>query len=172
LLNPILSRFCEIYVPEPENSISYHQQKLAHIFPQLDAKSDGRRPVDFGRDAGTKCRSSYNNVNNDDDDNIEEDDTCLAKFFSGEERKKSTPLELMNLATKWCEQGKSALHLIRKLDTRSDDTFPWDREHINLVVLCFYKIKDDIRHEKMLVFHVLFMIELCSKTDIKNMLKM
>jgi hypothetical protein len=79
---------------------------------------------------------------------------------------KTTPLELMNLATKWCEQGKSALHLIRKLDTRSD------REHINLVVLCFYKIKDDIRHEKMLVFHVLFMIELCSKTDIKNMLKM
>ena len=170
LLNPILSRFCEIHVPEPETGSSFHQQQLVRQFPSLYESDKSAWPVSsasIAADATTTLHAA----------------------------------DLMTAATQWYEQGKSALHLIRMLsedpnnlrdsfvvspvfDTKATATLPpWlsmcdslssivDRERANLVILCFYKIKDDIRHEKTLIFHVLFAVHLCSKLDIKNMLMM
>ena len=138
LLNPILSRFCEIHVPEPESMHhhrqSFHQQRLARQFPALYTSDDT---------GGTWPIVPTNPL---------------------------TAEDLTTAATQWYEQGKSALHLIHMLS--NDTSLHIDREHINLVILCFYKIKDDIRHEKTLIFHVLFAVHLCSNTDIKNMLMM
>jgi hypothetical protein len=144
LLNPILSRFCEIHVPEPETGSSFHQQQLVRQFPSL---------YESEKSAWPKCRSS-----------VAADATTTLHAA-----------DLMTVATQWYEQGKSALHLIRMLseDPMCDALSSIvDRERANLVILCFYKIKDDIRHEKTLIFHVLFAVHLCSKLDIKNMLMM
>jgi hypothetical protein len=139
LLNPILSRFCEIYVPEPE-TCSFHQQRLARQFPALYQSDTCTWPCTWP---------------------VSVSDTLCAS-------------DLMIAATQWYEQGKPAIRLIRMLsnDPLCSPRSMIDPEHVNLVILCFYKIKDDIRHEKTLIFHVLFAVHLCSKTDIKNMLMM
>lgn len=159
LLNPILSRFCEIYVPEPENGISFHQQRLSRVFPTLYT-------------AGRFANEGTGRFPNEGTNTLKWPD------------RNTTAIELMTTATQWYEQGISAIHLIRTLESDTDST-GWDRQDgaaiakqlpsngaINMVILCFYKIKDDIRHEKTLMFHILFMLYLCSNTDLKNMLMM
>ena len=142
LLNPILSRFCEIYVPEPENGISFHQQRLARVFPTLYTA------VRFPNEGTNTLKWPDRNA---------------------------TAIELMTTATQWYEQGISAIRLIRTLESDTG-VIGWEQQqpadHINMVILCFYKIKDDIRHEKTLMFHILCMMYLCSNTDLKNMLMM
>ena len=161
LLNPILSRFCQIHVPEPETGSSFHQQQLVRQFPSLYESDKSAWPVEAYASLSRRQASSP----------LESSPASIAADAT-------TTLhaaDLMTAATQWYEQGKSALHLIRMLseDPMCDSLSSIvDRERANLVILCFYKIKDDIRHEKTLIFHVLFAVHLCSKLDIKNMLMM
>ena len=154
LLNPILSRFCAIYVPLPADGtgVNLHQRHLAETFAGLPSSS------------------------------LEHTHDVLHQLFGsticGDDDVYAPAARLLDLATHLYERGESAIDLMQSVtahrtvtddDSGNVDPDP-DREHLNLATMCFYKIKGDIRHEKWLLFYVLFFIHLCSKTDLKNLL--
>jgi len=206
LLNPILSRFCAIYVPLPSDGtgVNLHQRHLAETFAGLPSSSlepthdvlhqlfgsptpptqvvpptQVASPTRLVRELGS-IPTEGSGSNNDGRASLVRELPCCSRPICGDDDVYSAPAaRLLDLATQLYERGESAIDLMKALTTQpTDDGGHWhvdpypdpDREHLNLATMCFYKIKGDIRHEKWLLFYVLFFIHLCSKTDLKNLL--
>lgn len=139
LLNPILSRFCEIYIPEncfiTENKIgSLHQ---SHIEQLYQTESTTKEKHD-----------------------------CILKVFEcikGKEVK--TPSILVQESVALYENGISALDIIYTINKTIEN-----QERNTLITMCFYKIKYDLRCEKMMIFYILYFFFISSDEDIKNIL--
>ena len=129
LLNPILSRFCEIYVPEYINEqgviVNLHQQKLKDKFENVEII---QRKTEFMRDTlRVLCNSDFPNH------------TLLA-----------------DVSTKIYDNGYSCLDLIESLDflplcSGSDI----NKSRIPLLCMKFHKIKSEYRCEKLLILYML-----------------
>jgi hypothetical protein len=148
LLNPILSRFCEIYVPEHmENGriVNLHQvAKSKYYQGELKREDD----VEW--------------VN-------ETMQTLVRKQQSKKNKKTEEPIShdhLVDLANAWYERGLSCLDLVEWI--KQTDSFS-DSDKAN-ACMCFEKIKAEFRCEKLLLFYVLDFIFLRSNKDIKNVL--
>jgi hypothetical protein len=150
LLNPILSRFCEIYIPENcfitdknEKNIyslhKYHIEKLYQTESTMKIKQDIILKV-------------------------------FEKIFitEGEDPVSNLVLESSILY----ENGISGLDIIYTIKHLNDETisFSWNEERNTLITMCFYKIKSDLRCEKMMIFYILYFFFVSSDEDIKNML--
>jgi DNA polymerase III delta prime subunit len=142
LLNPILSRFCEIYVPEytdpTGNIVNLHQWQI--------------RQTNSFREKILEDHFGYL-------------ENLLQKYILREdERKKTGHVVLADLATEIYEQGLSSLDYIRWIKTSTHWT---DLEKSNICML-YSKIKPEFRCEKLLLLYLLDFSFLRPGSDIRE----
>ena len=138
LLNPILSRFCEIYVPDVKN---LHKTSIEQIYN-----------INF-----SEIQDEINNKL--DDILFESTNNQLSKIGSG-----ITHKNLSELATQFYEDGISCLEIINWVEN-TDKISNIDR---SAICICFDKIKSEYRSEKLLMLYILDFIFLRSDKDLKS----
>jgi DNA polymerase III delta prime subunit len=134
LLNPILSRFCEIYVPElVENGsvVNLHRHGLDKKYPVKQRLHEWLRSTEIIPDPNYKTQK----------EGAESSPRTLVS------------LPLQDLAAKCYEEGLSCLDIIQWLDES-----PLDIIRKTQIKMEFHKIRGEFRCEKMLMFILLYKI--------------
>lgn len=149
LLNPILSRFCEIYVPEyidpsSGNILNLHTRKLEINNIYCEGMERSQNNILRKMMNQILSSSSSNTV------------SCLNKTLSH--------LDLVNYSCELYEQGYSCLDIIKWVKTESQFT----EMEISSIVICFDKVRPEYRCEKLLILYMLDFIFLRSNKDLKN----
>jgi len=139
LMKPILSRFCEIYVPEPVingSIINLYQYNLNQVFNMKDVHA---HHLDW-----------------------------IKKELNKYVQKKINLEELILLSTKLYEKSYSALDIINLLENNKflEDKISIDKRYEML--LCFHKIRKEFRNEKLLILFILNFIFLNSNLSLEN----
>ena len=159
MLNPILSRFCEIYVPEfiddeekLQNLHQFHLHKLYDMdsitkikhswFDQQIMSNSGTLVKELGRSPTLTFGSR------------------LAPY----ETIKITHQHLVEWSTEAYEQGMSCLDLLDWVNI-SERWTPIEKTN---AAICFQKIKSEFRCEKMLMFYLLDFLFLRSDMNLRN----
>ena len=151
LLNPILSRFCEIYIPDKTSVSNTHQLKytsmhqtgLESTYKMEDLKHANR------------CRVLDPELNPIVHEFLEKNAvTQDCKWF-------------MNYANRLYEEGISCLDIIKYLEYLGVETETKKRLTITLN-FCFNKIKNEYRCEKMAMFYLFDYAFLRSNRSLKN----
>ena len=153
LLNPILSRFCEIYVSGGKRAFSRNPYSLQ---PQISEDADVATHI---RKDDSAKRGVQRNMN---------------KYQEIIQSSLIQPDTLVKYAIQWCEDGWCVYDWMNCLSYDAESNTPilsTERlELLYLIRMCYYKIKPDFRCEKMLMFYLLYFTLISSKEDLKNML--
>lgn len=153
LLNPILSRFCEIYVSGGKRAFSRNpyslQQQIsedADVATHIQKNDSAKRGVQRNMDMYQEIIQSST----------------------------KQPYTLVKYAIQWCEDGWCVYDWMNCLSYDAESKTPilsTERlELLYLIRMCYYKIKPDFRCEKLLMFYLLYFTLISSKEDLKNML--
>lgn len=155
LLKPILSRFCDIYIPDPEmETTNLHRHKLdqslgliaikrraatrsTKLRGLLNAQSVGVAIVDSGDGSG--------------------DDSGDDNYF-----------KLLKLAEDLYELSYSALDLIALVESEPvsiDDDINLKKYEL---LIAFSRVKKEIRNEKLLILFILYFMKFRSELELKN----
>jgi hypothetical protein len=138
LLKPILSRFCEIYVPQPTlNGITIDN---LHKYNNLSSFN-------------TSVLSN-NRLNS------------LKDYFEENDFRQMSALNICNFVSKMYEDGYSALDFIKLIDNDLLIEISVDRKYELLFI--FEKIKSEFRNEKLLMFFIINFIYLDQTTPLEN----
>jgi DNA polymerase III delta prime subunit len=138
LLKPILSRFCEIYIPEPEIGIKQINLYKYNLIETFNMKEIRNQKTDWLKKELSK--------------NMNKDITCK---------------DLLDFVFKLYEKGYSALDIIKLIeDHLFYPQFNIEKRYEML--RAFNKIKKEIRNEKLLMFFVLNFIYVDSNENITN----
>jgi len=140
LMKPILSRFCEIYIPEPDIN-----NKLINLY------NYNLNKINFG----------LKDINN---KHIE----ILKKELNYLQIQEITNTLLIKLSLDLYEKGFSALNLIHLLENTTYFHKFIDQEKTYELLICFSKIRKEIRNEKLLIFFVLNFIFISSDINLEN----
>ena len=139
MLKPILSRFCEIYIPEPEYNgkiINLYKYTLGQIFKMGDIKA---KRVEWLRDELDKV------------------------FLKGNSISESS---LLNFVTKLYEKSYSALDIIQILEDGQIHVADTNKQYELLIA--FNKVRKEFRNEKLLLLFVLNFIYLDTQIVLEN----
>jgi DNA polymerase III delta prime subunit len=139
LMKPILSRFCEIYVPEPlvnGNIINLYQHNLNNVFNMKEIKTNR---LDL-----------------------------LKKELLKNVTKKITMENLMLLCTKLYERGYSGLDIINLLENHKflESTITIEKRYELLI--SFNRVRKEFRNEKILILFILNFLFLSSELSLEN----
>jgi len=139
LMKPILSRFCEIYVPEPVingNIINLYKYNLDEVFKMKD--------IFITRQEWLKKE--------------------LLKFS----KKKLTIDHLMNISVKLYEKSYSGLDILELLENPKflDNLITYEKRYELLV--CFNRVRKEFRNEKLLILFILHFVFLSSNLSLEN----
>lgn len=139
LLKPILSRFCEIYVPEPivnGKHINLYKYNIESLFNMSDITSKR--------------------------------DEWLKKELTKYKNKKPTNIEMVDLSVKLYEKAYSGIDIINLLRNSSfmDNKLSEDKKYE--LLLQFNKIKKEFRNEKILMLFILNFLFVSSDTHLEN----
>jgi DNA polymerase III delta prime subunit len=143
LLKPILSRFCEIYISDPENIINLYKYNILQIFNIEDHK---QRRYDYLK------RSIQQ--------------TILINQNSETLDYEINENELFEFIIKIYEKGYTALDLINLIENNLIYTNE-DRKYE--ILITFEKIRKEFRNEKMLIFFIINFMWLDSRFKLENM---
>ena len=139
LMKPILSRFCEIYIPEPvinDKIINLYQYNLNNIFKLTDVK---QHKLEW-----------------------------LKKELTNSVNKKTSLEDLMLLCTKLYEKAYSALDIINLLEnTKFLDSLLTTEKRYELLI-CFNRVRKEFRNEKLLILFILNFVFLSSELYLEN----
>ena len=146
LLLPIISRFCEIYVPK-------------------FIKLDDELPINLHEE---NIKKHYHSIENYDVRYKALHET-LMEFISLQDYTLSNIVKFSNVLY---EKGFSVKFIIDSVSSSSSNSsFPIDMKvDKELLRLCYFKLKPDFRCERMFFFYILEMMFMCSNEDLKNML--
>jgi GTPase SAR1 family protein len=139
LMKPIISRFCEIYVPEPiinGQIINLHKYNLNQVFKMKDNKIQRL-------------------------DSLKKD---LLKLVN-----KNCKLEmLIELCNKLYEKGYSALDILALLENQKflEEIISLEKRYELLI--CFNRVKKEFRNEKLLILFILNFTFLSSELCLEN----
>lgn len=139
MLKPILSRFCEIYIPEPEYNgkiINLYKYNLEQTFKMGDIKA---KRIEWLRDELGKV------------------------FLKGNSISESS---LLNLVTKLYEKSYSALDIIQMLEDGQIHVTDSNKQYELLIA--FNKVRKEFRNEKLLLLFVLNFIYLDTQIVLEN----
>ena len=139
LMKPILSRFCEIYVPEPivnDEPVNLYKYNLNEVFNMKDIKIQ-------------KLES-------------------LKKEILKSVNSKISIEDLMSLCTKLYEKAYSALDILALLENPKflDGIITLEKRYELLI--CFNRIRREFRNEKLLILFILNFIFLSSELCLEN----
>ena len=139
MLKPILSRFCEIYIPEPEYNgkiINLYKYNLGQTFKMGNIKA---KRVEWLRDELGKV------------------------FLKGNSISESS---LLNLVTKLYEKSYSSLDIIQMLEDGQIHVADNNKQYELLIA--FNKVRKEFRNEKLLMLFVLNFIYLDTQIVLEN----
>jgi DNA polymerase III delta prime subunit len=139
LMKPILSRFCEIYVPEPVingNIVNLYQYNLNEVFKTKETKI---------------ARLEY-----------------LKKDLLKTMNDKMTLEEIMIFCTKLYEKAYSALDILCLLENPKFLENKLTPEKRYELLICFNRVRKEFRNEKLLILFVLNFIFLSSELSLEN----
>jgi DNA polymerase III delta prime subunit len=146
LLNPILSRFCEIYVPEyletPYRNINLHQYFIEKNFEKDTEEYNQLVNVKMNELCGG-CAAT--------------DETLSTGLFT-------THQKLVEISAFFYKNGISCLDIIKWVET----TAFISEKHKSATFMCFDKIKSEYRSEKLLMLYILDYIFMRSNKDLKS----
>lgn len=139
LLKPILSRFCEIYVPEPivnDEPVNLYKYNLNELFNMKDIKI---------QKLDSLKKELLKSVNT---------EICIK--------------DLMSLCTKLYEKAYSSLDILALLENPKflDGTISVEKRYELLI--CFNRIRREFRNEKLLILFILNFIFLSSNLSLEN----
>ena len=139
LMKPILSRFCEIYIPEPvinDKIVNLYQYNLNNIFKLSDVKQNKLE--------------------------------WLKKELIKSVNKKTNLEDLMLLCTKLYEKAYSALDIINLLENNKflDNILTTEKRYELLI--CFNRVRKEFRNEKLLILFILNFVFLSSDLSLEN----
>jgi hypothetical protein len=138
LLKPILSRFCEIYIPEPmyENKIiNLHQYNLSKTFKLQDVKT---HKLEWLKKELEKTMSPHIGSS-----------------------------ELLKFVAKLYEKGYSALYMIELVENNKITPALSDHKKYELLV-AFSRVRKEFRNEKLLLLFILNFIYLDRTYPLEN----
>jgi DNA polymerase III delta prime subunit len=139
LMKPILSRFCEIYIPEPVincQQVNLYKYNLNQVFSMKDIKA---QKID-----------------------------SLKKELAKSVSKNTSIEELMTISTKLYEKSYSSLDILSLLENPKflDNVINAEKRYEMLI--CFNRIRSEFRNEKLLMLFVLNFIFLSSELSLEN----
>jgi hypothetical protein len=138
LMKPILSRFCEIYVPEPVvngEPVNLYKYNLNELFKMKEFK-----------------QQKINLLSKE-----------LVKI-----NKNITLDELINLCTKFYEKGYSALDILTLLENPKFLDNIIDLKKRYELLICFNRVRIEFRNEKLLILFILNFIFISSELSLEN----
>jgi len=140
LMKPILSRFCEIHVPEPVlngKTINLYQHNLNNLFDMKDDKI---------------IRENW-----------------LKKELLKSSNNNNTSIEdLMNLCKKLYEKAYNALDIINLLENHKFLENKLTIEKRYEFLICFNRVRKELRNEKLLMLFILNFVFLSSELSLEN----
>jgi hypothetical protein len=139
LMKPILSRFCEIYVPEPVingNIVNLYKYNLNNLFNMKDMKM-------------TRLEA-------------------LKKELLKTMNKKITIDKLMTLCSKLYEKGYSGLDIIQLLENHKFLETTLSVEKRYELLIAFNRVRKEFRNEKLLILFILNFVFLSSELSLEN----
>ena len=139
LMKPILSRFCEIYVPEPvinSDIINLYKYNLNNVFNMKDVKT-------------TRLET-------------------LKKELLKTVNKKITIEKLMLFCTKLYEKGYSGLDIIQLLENHKFLETSLSVEKRYELLIAFNRVRKEFRNEKLLILFILNFVFLSSELSLEN----
>ena len=139
LLKPILSRFCEIYIPEPthnNHSINLYKYTVENTFHLKTLKHKKQDEL---------TKELHKNMN----PNIE-------------------PIVFLNFVSKLYEKGFSGLDLIELLEDETNFSHLSPLKRIELLI-AFNKVRKEIRNEKILINFILHFIYVDTAEPLTNL---
>jgi DNA polymerase III delta prime subunit len=140
LMKPILSRFCEIYVPEPlvnGNIVNLYKYNLNKVFNMKDVKTHHH-------------------------------DWLKKELIKYSNNKKYNLDELISLCTKLYEKSYSALDIIHILENPKILENLITNEKRYELLLCFHRVRKEFRNEKLLILFILNFVFLDSELSLEN----
>lgn len=158
LLNPILSRFCEIYIPEYTDSenkiVNLHQHSLSQIYDFRIQQTNNREYID-SRISMFYGRSSSSPANM---------HPGLSAILPTEKNDlpKNVSVFFTNTVDDFYNRGISCLDIISWFEEKRE--YWTNKQYVNSV-MCFHRIKTEFRCEKMLMFYILDFI-FCSNWEL------
>jgi len=145
LLKPILSRFCEIYVPEPEYNkeiINLYKYNINEIFKMNEFKAQHldklKKSIEKTMGTGTK------------------------------KTKKITLNELINFSLKLYEKSYSAMDIIELLETNKLIIDKMTNEKKYELLITYNKVRKEFRNEKLLILFILNFLFLSLDLSLEN----
>ncbi len=139
LMKPILSRFCEIYVPEPVingDIINLYQYNLNEVFKMKDVKTQRQE--------------------------------WLKKELLKTINKKTTIENLMSISVKLYEKSYSALDIMNLLENSRFLENMLSSEKRYELLICFNRVRKEFRNEKLLILFILNFVFLSSELSLEN----
>ena len=143
LLKPILSRFCEIYIPEPIINgmiVNLYKYNIDDTFKIKDIKNTRN---EWLKKELLKYNKNIETINN----NIN---------------------ELIIFSTKIYEKGYSCIDIINLFDNQKFMESNFTQEKRYELILTFNKIRKEFRNEKILILFILNFIFLSSDVSLEN----
>ena len=139
LMKPILSRFCEIYVPEPVINgaiVNLYKYNLNNLFNMKDVKTARLE--------------------------------ALKKELLKTMNKKITIDKLMGLCSKLYEKGYSGLDIIQLLENHKFLETSLSVEKRYELLIAFNRVRKEFRNEKLLILFILNFVFLSSELSLEN----
>lgn len=165
LLNPILSRFCEIYIPDKtqirQNQTKYvslHHTGINSTYEMQDLRAAHRRRI-LDADFKEIVKSLRNDVAN-----------CSQTHYANCSQTQYDHKWFMTYANRLYEEGISCLDIIKYLeeDLGNESNAICDQRLVISLKFCFNKIKNEYRCEKMAMFYLFDYAFLRSNKSLKN----
>ena len=140
LMKPILSRFCEIYVPEPVingNIINLYKYNLNEVFKMSEIKNNRLEWIK---------KELIHSVN-----------------------KETTDInELMTLCTKLYEKSYSGLDILNLLENSKFLASEISMDKRYELLLCYNRVRKEFRNEKLLMLFIINFIFMSSELSLEN----
>jgi hypothetical protein len=138
-MKPILSRFCEIYVPEPiinGKVVNLYKYNLNNTFDMKDEKTIS--------------------------------ENWLKKELQKLAISNNTIKDLMNLSTKLYEKAYNALDILKLLENHKFLENKLTIEKRYELLICFNRVRKELRNEKLLILFILNFLFLSSELSLEN----
>ena len=166
LLKPILSRFCEIYVPEPVvngQSINLYRHNLAETFKLKDVK---QLRIEWLKKNLLKTMGPL--IGESDDVVVDElvTDDVVGAVVAGKGAG-AVDESLLLFSTKLYEKGYSGMDLIQLLENHNLFTNLTDKKRYELL-FAFNKVRKEFRNETLLIMFILNFLYLSLETSLEN----
>ena len=171
LLKPILSRFCEIYVPEPVvngQSINLYRHNLSETFKLKDVKQLRIEWLkkNLLKTMGPLVGETDSCVNVVVTDDVVDTDNKVAGAGAGAGAG-AVDESLLLFSTKLYEKGYSGMDLIQLLENHNLFTNLTDKKRYELL-FAFNKVRKEFRNETLLIMFILNFLYLSLETSLEN----